>query len=170
MSSKAILEEIKTECLRRINEEGIFRIQRCLGKLTFEQVWHKPNEHTNSIGNLILHLEGNINQWILSTLGNKQDNRNREEEFNTNNKVGLKELTSRLNRLEKEIQETIIPLNEDRLIKSYNVQCYKESGISIIIHAIEHFSYHVGQITLQTKLFIDEDLSYYSGQNLTKTN
>ena len=76
-----ICEQLIRETLRRICEEGIPRIHKCLDQLTTEAVWYRPNQHSNSVGNLILHLCGNVRQWVIATFGNDPDTRRRQEEF-----------------------------------------------------------------------------------------
>ena len=171
MSSENPIEsQIRKEFIRRIHQEGIPRIKKCLSLLSEEQIWYQPNENLNSIGNLILHLEGNVNQWVISTFTDKKDTRVRSSEFDPTRKEQKADLFERLNNLIVNTLEAINNISDVDLIKVYNVQCYKETGVSILIHVIEHFSYHVGQITFYTKFLLNEDLMYYGGQSLDKTN
>ena len=71
---------LKTEIVLK-NEENLERIKTCLDQLNENQIWHRSNSHTNSIANLILHLNGNITQYILSSLGKEPDERQRAVEF-----------------------------------------------------------------------------------------
>jgi uncharacterized damage-inducible protein DinB len=169
-SEITFIEELKHEFYRRVVEEGIHRILICLSLLSQDQVWQQPNHNLNSIGNLILHLEGNVKQWFLSSFSLNPDTRIRSSEFDPSRRESISNLTSRLHSLAAEIQTLLKSLSEDDLLKKYNVQCYSESGISIIIHVIEHFSYHVGQISFYTKLLVDQDLGYYADEPLDQTN
>ncbi len=171
MSAVNTLDQaLKTECIKRINEEGILRIKKCLKLLTYDQVWFKPNNNLNSVGNLCLHLIGNVNQWLISTLGNHPDHRIRESEFDPNNQFSIDELMERLSILAQNVEATMVKLSEKDLLKEYKVQCYNETGLSIIVHVIEHFSYHVGQITFYTKLILNVDLGYYPDEDLSQIN
>ncbi|HEY1253333.1 MAG TPA: DUF1572 family protein, partial [Terracidiphilus sp.] len=57
------------------------RMKTCVESLTTEQIWWRPNEASNSIGNLLLHLSGNVRQWIVATFNKDEDKRNRPAEF-----------------------------------------------------------------------------------------
>lgn len=152
-----IIEEFK----RRVFSESYERIFKCLDLLSEEEVWQSPNENSNSIGNLILHLHGNARQWMLSTFNRSEDLRKRSEEFKKENRLSKKELKEMLLKLKGELLETLNSISKEDLTKVYKVQVYEENGISIIIHVIEHFSYHTGQIALLTKLLSDKDLEFY---------
>lgn len=147
-------------------EESIPRIKKCLAQLDQEEVWHQPNQNTPSIGNLILHLEGNCRQWILSGLLNWPDDRERDLEFNPKSHPSKHQLINRLDQLASDLEENLDQVNINDLLESKPVQVFEEPGISILIHAIEHFSYHTGQITLHTKLIKDIDTGYYNHLSL----
>ena len=157
---------IQNEVRRRIFEESYSRIDNCLDRLTFDQIWHKPNQNANSIGNLVLHLLGNVRQYVCSGIGGQKDVRNRDEEFQLTSACSPEDLKVQMRLLEKDVIEVVNNLTEEKLISVYRVQGFEESGISIIIHVIEHFSYHVGQIAQQTKLLVDQDLGFYAGLDL----
>lgn len=137
--------------------------------LSEEDVWRSPNEAMNSVGNLVLHLNGNVHQWINATLGNQPDNRRREEEFSKARRATKSQLVEQMDEMEKTTRGTIMSLTEESLTHTYEVQCYEENGLSILVHVMEHFSYHVGQITLLTKLYTEKDTAYYAGQDLGRT-
>ncbi len=88
---------IKNESIRRL-EEGLGRIHKCVGMLSDSQVWHRPNSNVVSVGNLILHLTGNVGQWIISTLGDRPDERDRDREFSESGPMDRAELLERLDR------------------------------------------------------------------------
>ena len=90
-------------------------------------------------------------------------------EFDHNNKKSKSELTAILQKLEQDIRLIYTHIEAIDLTQSQDVQCYTETNLSIIIHVIEHFSYHVGQITYITKMLLDLDTGYYAGQNLDET-
>jgi uncharacterized damage-inducible protein DinB len=157
---------IQNEVKRRIFEESYSRIDNCLDRLTLDQIWHKPNQNANSIGNLVLHLLGNVRQYVCSGIGGQKDVRNRDEEFQLTSACSPKDLKVQMSLLEKDVLEVVNNLTDEKLTSVYRVQGFEESGISIIIHVIEHFSYHVGQIAQQTKLLVDQDLGFYAGLDL----
>ena len=141
-----------------------------MNQLTEEEVWHKPNSNTNSIGNLILHLCGNISQYIHSSLGNQEDTRTRDIEFSTAGGFTKKELLVKIKIVTDKAIQIISSTSEQELIRKRKVQGFEYSGIGIIIHVTEHYSYHVGQIAYWTKLLKDKDLGFYEDYDLNILN
>ncbi len=157
-----VVEEVK----RRIISESIPRIIKCLSKLSLQETWYRPNPETVSVGNLILHLCGNVRQWIFSGLGDTVDTRDRDGEFNEMGPIAKQLLVVYLEKLESELNEFLDTVTADDLVKRHRVQGFDETGIAILIHVTEHFSYHTGQITYFTKSFKNIDMGYYEGQDL----
>lgn len=162
-------ELLKQACIKHL-VEGRDRLHKCLDLLTHEQIWRRANANTVSVGNLVLHLCGNVGQWINSTLGDAPDHRHRDAEFADTGSLDKSALLARLDEVMDLALRTISGLVREQLAKEYEVQCYHETGVAIIVHVTEHFSYHVGQVTLHTKLLLDVDTGYYAGQDLSKTN
>jgi uncharacterized damage-inducible protein DinB len=146
------------------------RIKKCLQQLSEEQVWKKPNANTNSIGNLILHLCGNITQYAHSSLGNEKDERQRDLEFSAPGGFSKKELLEKITTVTAKAILMIENIPDTELLRNRKVQGFDHTGISIIIHITEHFSYHVGQIAFFTKLLCDKDLGFYADCNLNTLN
>lgn len=146
------------------------RIEKCLEELNEEELWQRPNQSSNSIGNLALHLCGNTTQYILSALGGRDDERVRDGEFSARDGFTKAELSSRTSAVINEAIEILEELDESMLTKTFSVQGYELSGIAIIIHVTEHISYHTGQITFWTKMLKDKDMGYYAGMDLNKKN
>ncbi len=159
-------DDLIKEVKKRIFEENIPRIKKCLNLLSEEEVWYKPNANTPSVGNYILHLCGNARQWIIATLGRQKDIRNRSEEFSPSAFPTKDELIGHLDELEKEMILVLNQITPEHLNTIQSVQCFRESGLSILIHVVEHFSYHTGQITYFTKSRKNLATNYYSGLNL----
>jgi uncharacterized damage-inducible protein DinB len=151
-------------------QENTPRIEKCLQLLSEEDVWKKPNEAGNSIGNLILHLCGNITQYIISSLGNKEDNRVRDEEFSVKGGYTKEQLFKKLTATVAEAVGIIQSLDENELMCIRSVQGFQLSAIGSILHVAEHYSYHAGQIALITKLITNKDLGFYAGYDLNKKN
>jgi len=165
MSKQDLSHLLILEAERRIFDESYQRIYKCLDLLTEEQVWQRPNENLSSIGNLILHLCGNARQWIVSGLGVELDSRNRDREFQESSKCSKWKLKRMLDELKSEMKLVFQKMTEEELNRVRNVQVFEESGLSILIHVIEHFSYHTGQITWFTKMLTNEDTKYYGKLN-----
>ncbi len=157
---------IKQEFKLRLLEEGMLRIQKCVGMLNEEEIWYVANENTNSIGNLILHLEGNVRQYIITGIGNGKDERVRDSEFLLESRIDTRQLLLNINATIQKSIEIVDGLEEEMLCMLKHVQGFKLPQLSIIIHVIEHFSYHVGQITQMTKLLKNKPTRYYEGKDL----
>lgn len=163
-------QAIKQELIRRICEENIPRILKCITNLSEEQLTWRPNNHTNSVANLILHLNGNVRQWLLASLLNIPHKRHRDQEFLPKTTTTQKELQGLLKELNQDIRNASLQLNQNYLESTFSIQGFQENGISIVIHVIEHFSYHTGQITYITKQLQNLDTAYYSGFDLNQQN
>lgn len=157
------------DCIQHLNEYTQ-RIETCLQLLTEEQVWQKPNESSNSIANLILHLCGNMTQYVLSSLGGEPDNRERDKEFSANGGYTKEQLLSRLSTVVTKVIAVVEQQDEASLLKARSVQGFRKTGLAIILHITEHYSYHTGQIALLTKLMTNQDLGFYKGLDLNKKN
>jgi uncharacterized damage-inducible protein DinB len=151
-------------------QENTPRIKKCLQLLSEEDVWEKPNEACNSIGNLILHLCGNITQYIISSLGEKEDNRIRDEEFSVKGGYNKQQLFQKLTATIENAVRIMQTLDDGELMRIRSVQGFQLSAIGSITHVTEHYSYHTGQIALITKLITNKDLDFYAGCDLNKKN
>jgi uncharacterized damage-inducible protein DinB len=158
------------ETRRRLFRESTPRIHRCLGQLTEEEIWFRPNAETVSVGNLVLHLLGNVRQQLLSGVCGAPDRRHRQSEFDERGPIPAPELLRRLDELMAEVDRALDELDPQSLLTVRKVQGFDESGLSILVHVIEHFSYHVGQITYIVKARKAVDLKYYEGVDLNVTS
>ena len=154
---------------RRLFDEGIERIKKCLSHLTEEQIWYKHNSNVNSVGNLILHLCGNVTQYILHGIDGQDDIRQRAKEFSEKGPIATSILEQQLDDLQVKVNAALDRISADHLVEDRVVQGFDENVISILIHVTEHFSYHVGQITYYTKYIRDVDTAYYGGLDLDMT-
>jgi len=145
----------------RIFDESYPRILKCLDLLNEDQVWERPNEQLSSVGNLVLHLAGNMRQWINSGLGGHEDTRKRDREFLESSRCSKWKLKLLLEDLKLGVEVILNMLTAEDWVKVRKVQVFEESGLSILVHVMEHFSYHTGQITWQTKMLTNVDTKYY---------
>ena len=141
------------------------KIERCLEKLTDEQIWWRANEESNSIGNLILHLCGNARQWIICGVGAQPDNRNRDAEFARRDPIPRAELLTLLRSTLLEIQSTLETLDPSMLLERRKIQGHDVDILEAIFHVTEHFSMHTGQIIMLTKMMTSSDLRFYGFEN-----
>ncbi|MEM6864673.1 MAG: DinB family protein [Bacteroidota bacterium] len=151
-------------------DESLRMVKKCLDQLPEEMLWKKPNAVTNSIGNLILHLCGNITQYGIASLHGLDDDRNRDKEFETESGYAKQELFDKLAHTVYTAKSGFLEIAEEELLKKRKVQGFEFSGIGNIVHVVEHFSYHTGQIALWTKLLNNKDLGFYDGFDLNLKN
>ena len=146
------------------------RIIKCLNMVDDDQIWYCPNENSNSIGNLVLHLSGNIKQYIISGLGEEKDERKRSEEFIKAQAFTRQELLQKIDDIISKAIQIIEGVNVQKLNRTYSIQGFSLSGLEVILHVTEHLSYHTGQIALLTKILENKDLGFYDGMDLNITN
>ena len=162
-SPDQLRDALVKDVIVRLFDESLPRILKCMDQLTNEQIWWRPNESSNSIGNLVLHLSGNVNQWIYAGLGGFPDTRQRQIEFDERNGVDKEVLAQLLTDTMSRVRPIIERISIDELMRKRAVQTFEETGVSILIHVTEHFSYHTGQIAYITKLIKDKSLGFYEG-------
>lgn len=137
------------------------RISVCLSQLEEEQIWARGSENENAIGNLVLHLSGNVRQWIISGAGNRPDTRDRDAEFAARGGLPKGDLETRLRQTVDEAVAVIQSLTPERLATRLSIQGYDVSVLEAVYHVVEHFSMHTGQIIFATKMLTGADLGFY---------
>ena len=141
----------------RYFEQYLRKIGVCVALLSEEQVWWRANESCNSVGNLLLHLSGNLSQWVLATLGGRAYDRHRAEEFRAREGAPKDELLARLAEVVGGTRAVIASLGAADLVRARHVQGYDTDGLGIVFHVVEHMSYHTGQIVAATKQLTGPD-------------
>lgn len=164
-----LVMELVNNALYRM-DESTRMIQKSLADISEDELWLKPNESLNSIANLMLHLCGNITQYIISSLGETEDQRNRDIEFSTSKSASKAEVIQTLETTVNEAKRVIFDATIDQLLETRSVQGFSFSGIGVIIHAVEHYSYHTGQIAFWVKQLKNKDLGFYDGIDLKIKN
>ncbi|MDZ4800385.1 MAG: DUF1572 family protein [Bryobacteraceae bacterium] len=137
------------------------RIDTCLDKLDDEQIWWRGADESNAVGNLALHLNGNLWQWIVSAVGGAPETRDRDAEFNAAGGVTKAELQSRLRERVAETVAVFERLTPERLMERVHVQSYHVTVLEAVYHVVEHFAQHAAQIMYATKLMARIDLGFY---------
>jgi len=136
------------------------RIVSCLEQLSPEQIWWRPNEASNSVGNMVLHLSGNVRQWIISGLGGAVDMRQRDLEFSQRNPLPRRLLIGRLRNTVSEASRVLRKLSPEGLARVHRIQRFRVTEMEAIFHVAEHFSHHAGQIILLTKMLTGRDMKF----------
>lgn len=137
------------------------QIERCLSLLSEEQVWHRPNDVSNAVGNLVLHLNGNARQWIVEGIGGQPFERDRPAEFAPRSRLPTEQITGPICETVDEACRIIDEITPERLTEMVTIQDYEVSVLAAVYHVVEHFSLHTGQIVYATKLLTNKDLSLY---------
>ncbi len=141
--------------------EFIGRIESCAERLTDDQIWWRGGENQNAIGNLTLHLAGNVRQWIICGLGGAEDKRVRHLEFDARLGQSGAFVVAKLRETVEEAVMVVAGLTTGQLITIHDIQGYKVSGVHALLHVVEHFAQHTGQIILLTKALTGQDLGFY---------
>jgi hypothetical protein len=137
------------------------RIETCLMRLDEEQIWARGSETENAIGNLVLHLCGNVRQWIIASVGGQSDVRERDAEFAARGGVPRADLVRNLRDTVSEAASLIETLPPGELVQRRVIQGYDVSVLEAVYQVVQHFSMHTGQIIFAVKLFTHEDLGFY---------
>jgi len=163
------IKDFKQNILYRL-DENVRMVSIALAKVEDDETWVKQNMAVNTLGNQLLHISGNLTQYIVSGLGGKPDVRNRDVEFETKEGATKDELLKDLLDRTQDVTQVIQNASEEDLLTKHKVQGFEFSGIGLAIHAVEHFSYHTGQIATLVKLIVDEPLGFYAGIDLNTRN
>jgi uncharacterized damage-inducible protein DinB len=156
-TGRAFLEEAR----RHLLEDYLPKIESCLGRLDDEQVWWRAGEHSNSVGNLLLHLEGNLRQWVVCGAGGREDRRERDGEFAERRHLPRERLLANLRAAVEEAADVLANVEPASLLETRRVQGLDVTLLAAVFHAVEHFSMHTGQVILLTKMLSGDDLAFY---------
>jgi uncharacterized damage-inducible protein DinB len=156
------------ECSRTtLLDEYWPRLRSCVESLTPDQVWWRPNEASNSVGNLLLHLNGNVRQWLVASFNRTEDRRDRPAEFAARQALAAGTLLEALGTTMQAASTVLSRLTEGDLVRTFHIQGYTVTGLYAVYHVVEHFGMHYGQIVYVTKLLRGEGLGFY--RELDKT-
>src|SRR5262245_541085 len=158
----------------RLLEDYFFKIASAVEAVDDEQIWRRPNESSNSVGNLLLHLSGNVRQWIVSGAGGAEDTRDRAGEFTARGSVSKTELIDLVKATLDEADAVMTKIegecaaaNSDApLQRKCTPQAYEVTVFDAIFHVVEHFSYHTGQIIFAAKWLTEGRVSFYDDRRL----
>jgi uncharacterized damage-inducible protein DinB len=144
-----------------LSSQYLPRIRRCVQVITDEDLWWRPNARSNSIGNLLLHLAGNVRQWIVTGIGGESDTRERQKEFDADRERSREELIEMLESTLGEVDRVLAQLKPEGLLERRVIQGREVSVLEALYHVVEHFGMHTGQIVYVAKLRTSTDLQFY---------
>lgn len=159
--SEAFAAEFLRLAERTLAKQYLPRILSCLRELGDEGCWRRSNPASNSAGNLVLHLAGNMHQWITSGLGRAPDIRNRSAEFSETGPIGSALLAALLTKEVRDARRVLRNLTAADLRARYTIQQYpRVTGMAAIQRVTEHVAYHAGQIIYITKSYLGRDMGF----------
>ncbi len=151
-------------------DESLRMIRRSLDQLDENDIWLRPNPVSNSVGNLLSHLCGNLTQYGIASLCGYPDIRERHLEFSVSGGLTKSQLLEKLEKIVAEVKNGIDSCSIEELLRVRDVQTFKMSGLGVVMHLVEHLSYHTGQIAFWTKILKNKDLGFYDGIGLNSNN
>jgi uncharacterized damage-inducible protein DinB len=152
--------EFLLEAQDQLRKHHLPHIVKCLEKLSEQDIWWRPNDSSNSAGNLVLHLAGNVRQWIISGIGGAPDVRHRDREFAEQGPLPRRGLVALLRATVNEACRVLDRVPPATLGEPFSRQGFRTTRLRAILHVVEHFAYHAGQIVYITKLKTARDLRF----------
>lgn len=142
-------------------EEFRIKLRKTIDALPPDMLWSRPNEQANSVGNLLMHLEGNVRQWIVGAVGGAPDVRNRAGEFATREGSTREELIRRMEQTLDEADAVLAKLRPEQLTERRRVQARDVSILDAVYQVVQHFALHLGQIILIAKAQVPGAVKFY---------
>lgn len=146
------------------------KVDCCLAKLSQEQVWARNGDHENAVGNLVLHLCGNVGEWIICSIGGAPNTRDRDSEFSARANLTREELRERLRTTVSQATTVMAAITVKRLSDRLLIQGLDTSVLEAIYHVVEHFAMHTGQIIFITKMRTGASLDFSQDSRLSGQN
>jgi len=144
-----------------LTKEYPIKLRHCVNALPLGTVWARPNESSNSIGNLLVHLTGNVTEWILGGVGGQSIERHRAREFAQREGADAGTLLDNLEAVLHEADSVLAGLTAQDLERSIVIQERDTTILGAIYHVVEHFAMHTGQIVLMTKIHAPGKIRFY---------
>ena len=144
-----------------LNEEYRIKLKKAVTALPEAALWWRPNDKANSVGNLLLHLEGNVRQWIIGAVGGARDVRDRAHEFGAREGSSRDDLLRHLETTLEEADAVLAGLQPGQLAERRRVQMRDVSVLEAIYQVVQHFGYHLGQIVVIAKEQVPGAVKFY---------
>src|SRR5262245_35073687 len=136
---------------RQTLENALSKITHCLDHLADHHMAWRPHESHNSIQNIILHLCGNVRQWIVHGVGGASDVRNRPLEFSDRRPLTKADLLAKLQDTISQADATLAQLDLAQLLKPRRIQGFDTYVLAAIWDSVSHFVGHTHQIVYITR-------------------
>lgn len=155
MTAEYLAAAVGTEAAKEL-ASALGRIKHCLDQLTDDRIWWRSSPSMNSIGNLILHLCGNVRQWIVSGIGGTNDIRNRPAEFSERGPLSKEELLKRINTIVDEAKVVLERLTAQQSVSVRRIQGSDITGLAAIFSSVPHFRGHTQEIIHMTRTLLGD--------------
>ena len=159
-NSESLAKAVSAAAGQRL-ELSLFKIKHCLEQLDDEQLWWRPKESQNSIANILLHLRGNVGQWIIAGIGNKPDTRDRPREFSARGPMSKAELITRLEKTVEEAKQTLSGLTATELLENRTIQGFDVTVLEGIFDSVSHFTGHMQEIVSMTRTQLGDAYQFH---------
>ena len=153
------MSDLRSALTHAIHDEldaALGRIGHCVSQLTDEQVWSRERADMNSIGNLVLHLTGNVGQLIVSGIGGVADTRQRQSEFDAREPMSKADLVAGLTAVVGRAKVAFADAGDDVLCGPITVGKYDWTGMQAVIRCVAHFRGHTQEIIHMTRAIVGE--------------
>ncbi|MEM7558191.1 MAG: DinB family protein [Planctomycetota bacterium] len=160
MTQPSLLTAYRSSMVEQLRD-GVVKIEHCLQQLSPEDIWTRPNDHMNSIANLLLHLAGNVRQWLICGLSDQPDLRKRQQEFDDRSEREPHELLEVLRRTIEEACSEINRQSEESLLAVRRVQQFDCDGLQTIADSVCHFRGHVQEIIHMTRVLKEDAYQFH---------
>jgi hypothetical protein len=142
-------------------DQSIAKIRHCVDQLNENQIWWRPDPSMNSIGNLIQHLAGNLRQWGVVPFTLADDLRDRESEFQDEDRGSAGELISLLESVVSEAKNQWQHLAAGQLRRKIEIQGFEVTHMNAIVHTSSHFVGHTHQIVQLTRMQLGPNYHFH---------
>ena len=159
-SPNDILRHLQSEWTHLLNQ-SVDRIQHCLNQLSTDQVWWQPGSDQNSIGVLVRHLSGNLNQWVVDGIPQQQNSRDRKAEFDSTTHTSPEQLIRKLCQVVAKAIQTLKNLQHGDLTQQREIQGFEVTVLGTVMHSIPHFVGHTHQIVQLTRMQLGTSYQYH---------
>lgn len=142
-------------------DQALSRIDHCVSQLDDQQVWCRPGPGQNSIGNLLLHLAGNLQQWAVEGIPQLSGNRQREAEFAADGTVSGEQLLSRLRLTVQAAAAVIEQIPDQQWTAERHIQGFQVTVLGALMHTVPHFVGHTHQIVQLARMQLGSNYRYH---------
>jgi len=158
-ANEKLIEAIRVEAVHELASAARI-VHHCLDQLDEAQTWWRPVESMNSVGNLVLHICGNVRQWIVSGVGGEPDHRRRQAEFDQREPLAQDVLRDLVNSTLEAARATLAEATVDDLLSQRVVQGFEVNGLRAVFHSMSHFRGHVQEIVHLTRAQLGDDYRF----------